>query len=662
MVRMVRTLAAVGAAAASALVASACATSSSPSSSSFNSGNATGSAVGGSSGGYLGGSGTAVLTTGDASLTSTVTGSCVATTACTTGCTDLSSTPIIDTGTPQDAQSHFTATGLGSGGICITEPGDGTLLPNNWTRPRFAWVPASGQTLFEVRVHIDSQKNDLLAYTMSTTWTLPADTWKALAADAWGQDITVTVRGVNMAAASSAPSGSSMKFQIAPAIANGSLIYWAAVGDKNGDSWLEGFSVGDETVAQVLDTSQVAEKMSRDTGGNLVTQDQTTNMPLANGPGSVQCIGCHAAVPDHNSVSFLDFYPWPGVAASVNPQNTGDVPSWLTPGGAEALALPWIGMMTYSAPVWNAGQHIVVAGWQVGSPSSPGTPWQSGGTDSPSNLVWINVSTSQPQVFANDAGLWSSLMGQNQLFVTANLNKSYGYLARTGDSNSASCPTWSHDGATIAYASNNAPKDGRLATGTSDIYTVPYNDGKGGAATPVQGAADPSYAEYYPWYSSDDKYIAFDRAANSSSQAMYYNPQAEVYVVPAAGGTATRLAANDPPACLGATSPGVTNSWPKWSPQATVCDGKTYYWLIFSSSRLNRPFNVKNMKDGNEEPTSQLYLTAIVDDGSSTPATYPGVYIWNQPTTNIGFADSNQSNHTPLWDVVTIPASPPPPR
>jgi hypothetical protein len=660
MVRMYRTLAAVGAAAASALVAVACATSSSPSSS-FNGGSSSGSAVGGSSGGYLGGSGSAVLTTGDASLTPTVTGSCVATTACTTGCTDLSSTPIIDTGTSQDAPSHFTATGLGSGGVCITEPGDGALLPNNWTRPRFAWVPASGQTLFEVRVHIDSQKNDLLAYTTSTTWTLPADTWKALAADAWGQDITVTVRGVNMAA-SSAPAGSSMKFQIAPAIANGSLIYWAAVGDKNGDSWLEGFSVGDETVAQVLDTSQVAEKMSRDTGGNLVTQDQTTNMPLANGPGSVQCIGCHAAVPDHNSVSFLDFYPWPGVAASVNPQSTGDVPTWLTPGGAEALALPWIGMMTYSAPIWNAGQHIVVAGWQVGSPSSPGTPWQSGGTDSPSNLVWINVSTSQPQVFANDAGAWSSLMGQNQLFVTANLGKSYGYLARTGDSNSASCPTWSHDGTTIAYASNNAPKDGRLATGTSDIYTVPYNNGKGGAATPVQGAADPSFAEYYPWYSSDDKYIAFDRAANSSSQAMYYNPSAEVYVVPAAGGTATRLAANDPPACLGVASPGVTNSWPKWSPQATVCDGKTYYWLIFSSSRLNRPFNVKNMKDGNEEPTSQLYLTAVVDDGSSAPATYPGVYIWNQPTTNIGFADSNQSNHTPLWDVVTIPASPPPPR
>ena len=30
---------------------------------------------------------------------------------------------------------------------------------------------------------------------------------------------------------------------------------------------------------------------------------------------------------------------------------------------------------------------------------------------------------------------------------------------------------------------------------------------------------------------------------------MYFNPSAEVWVIPSAGGTAVRLAANDPPAC-----------------------------------------------------------------------------------------------------------------
>jgi hypothetical protein len=314
-------------------------------------------------------------------------------------------------------------------------------------------------------------------------------------------------------------------------------------------------------------------------------------------------------------------------------------------------------MLSYSATVWNGGHHYVVAGWQVGPKD---VPWQGGGTASPSNLVWIDLSTSQPEIFATNGVPWANLMGKNNEFVTANLNQSYGFIARTGDPQSASCPSWSHDGETIAYTSNTAPKDGRLLIGTADIYTVPYNDGAGGKATPVAGASDPAYAEYYPWYSPDDKYIAFDRAPTSTTQQMYYNPSSEVYVVPAAGGTATRLAANDPPACMHATSPGVTNSWPKWAPQATSCDGKTYYWLIFSSSRLNLPFNTKNMKMGTAEPTSQLYLTAIVDDGSGNLTTYPGVYVWNQPTQTVNFPNSNQSNHTPLWDVVTIPPSAPP--
>jgi len=645
MVRLSRTLAAFG-----MMAGAACATAV-PSTGGFSNGNGNGA------GGTLGSSGSPSLSD-DASLTgATPMGTCATGTQCTSGCTDLPAAPILDTSAPSNAADPFSATGLGSGGICIVEPGDGALLPNNWVRPRVRWIPAASQDLFEIRVHADSQKNDLLVYTKNTNWTLPADTWKALAADAWGQDITVTVRGVN-SSGSSPPAGSQMKFQIAPALANGSMIYWAAVGDKNGDSWLEGFSVGDETVLQVLNTSQVAEKMSRDSGGVLMTQNKDTNTPLANGPGSTQCIGCHAAVPDQNSVTFLDFYPWPGVAADVNNGSVGDVPSWLTPGGAEALALPWVGMMSFSRAVWNSGQHIVVAGWQVG-PND--VPWQGGGTSSPSNLVWLDLSTSQPLTFATNGVPWNDLMGQNEAFVTNNLGKSYGYIARNGDTQGASCPSWSHDGQHIAYVSNNAAKDGRLQSGTADIYTVPYAGNAGGQATPLAGASDPSVAEYYPWYSPDDKYIAFDRAPGS--EIMYYNPHSEVYVVPSAGGTATRLAANDAPSCMGVPSPGITNSWPKWSPQATTCNGKTYYWLIFSSSRLNLPFDATNFKAGlltPNEPTSQLYLTAIVDDGTGHLTTYPGVYIWNQPTTSMAFPGSNQSNHTPLWDVVMIPPSPPP--
>jgi hypothetical protein len=573
--------------------------------------------------------------------------------ACDPTCTDFPAPPILDetpesgaAPTPQGAAGHFGATALTTGGPCIVEPGDGALLPNNWVRPRFRYVPADPkETLFEIRVATPRQTNDLVVYTTSTVWTMPKTMWQALAASTWDEDITVTIQGVDPTSPTAQPAASQMHFRIAPASANGSMVYWAAIGDENGDSWLEGFSVGDESVATVLTPKQVSEHMSRDTGGNLLPQ--------------TQCIGCHAAVPDKNSVTFLDFYPWPGVASDVDPTQTGQVPQWLTPGGAEALSQPWLGMMSFSAAAWNSGQHIVIAGYQV----PPGSlPWEGSWSAAPNaRLAWIDLSTPAAPALVTDAGPLQSLDQQQIQALTANEGKSYGFLARNGDPSGAACPSWSHDGQTVVYVSTNAAKDGRLAQGGADLYTVPYNGNAGGDAAPIQGASDPNYAEYYPWFSPDDKYVAFDRAPGSEN--MYYNPHAEVYVVPAAGGAAVRLSANDPPACMGAPSPGVTNGWPKWAPQAPTCSGKTYYWLIFSSTRAALPFNAANFKAGllyANEPTSQLYLTAVVDDGTGKLTTYPGVFVWNQPTASTTSPGSNQSNHTPLWDVVSIPPSPPP--
>jgi hypothetical protein len=107
----------------------------------------------------------------------------------------------------------------------------------------------------------------------------------------------------------------------------------------------------------------------------------------------------------------------------------------------------------------------------------------------------------------------------------------------------------------------------------------------------------------------------------------------------------------------------VTNSWARWSPEHPTCGSLTYYWVIFSSSREGLQFDAtqfKNKPTYPNEPTSQLYLTALVDDGSGTPKTFPAVYIWNQPTSNSAYPGSNQSNHTPAWEVVAIPPPPPP--
>ena len=44
---------------------------------------------------------------------------------------------------------------------------------------------------------------------------------------------------------------------------------------------------------------------------------------------------------------------------------------------------------------------------------------------------------------------------------------------------------------------------------------------------------------------------------------------------------------------------------------------------------------------------AQLYVTALVADGSGKLTTYPALYLWNQPATD--------GNHTPSWDDFSIP-------
>jgi hypothetical protein len=152
------------------------------------------------------------------------------------------------------------------------------------------------------------------------------------------------------------------------------------------------------------------------------------------------------------------------------------------------------------------------------------------------------------------------------------------------------------------------------------------------------GASDPNSQEYYPAFSPDDAFLAFDKCANGLN--MYSQPQAEVYVVPSQGGTATRLAANDPPSCSGLTSPGVTNSWPKWAPSVTkTSDGRSYYWVIFSSTRMSAA-------------TPQLYLAGVMVDSKGQLSTYGSLYLWNQVSTD--------GNHSPSWEYFEVPTPPSP--
>ena len=116
-----------------------------------------------------------------------------------------------------------------------------------------------------------------------------------------------------------------------------------------------------------------------------------------------------------------------------------------------------------------------------------------------------------------------------------------------------------------------------------DICIIPFNNGKGGTAKPVEGASDNGMSNYFPAVSPDGKWLVFCEAKNY----MLLNPDSKLYIVPLKGGKARKLRCNLYR----------MNSWHAWSP-----NGK---WMVFSS----KGFSI----------FTDLFLTHIDDKGNASP-------------------------------------------
>jgi WD40 repeat protein len=493
--------------------------------------------------------------------------------------TDFPAEPIIAPGAPANAATLFETAPRSSGAPCILAPETGSLMPRNWLRPLFQYTPAADENLFQITLAVQAFAHPLVIYTTAKTYTLDATIWPGLRVSVNGQPISVTVRALTLSGSGTVqnpPSPPAMTtFTIAPVDAPGKIVYWA-IPSGYSDGILRGFGIGEENVENVLVAAQIVP-------------------PAIDAALNDGCIGCHSATPDGLSVGF-QLGPHNNSGADtyfdsivdIGSAAVGNKPTYVTT--AQLAAVRTLrGIPAYSRSHWTDGDHVVLLADAMGK----------------GQLLWLNLDTDGAQ----------------------------GTIARAGDKSGATEPTFSHDGTRIVYVSTSSIFDGRLGNGPADLYAVPFGNRAGGAATPVTGASDPDYTEYYPAFSPDDAYISFTRFPGNSNS--YSNQQAEVFVVPAAGGVAMRLGANDPPICqTSAHSPGVTNDWIKWSPEATTGpDGKAYYWMTFSSTRSGRP---------------QLYVAPMTVDGRGVvDVDYPALYLWNQP--------SGDDNHTPSWDDYQIP-------
>ncbi len=139
-----------------------------------------------------------------------------------------------------------------------------------------------------------------------------------------------------------------------------------------------------------------------------------------------------------------------------------------------------------------------------------------------------------------------------------------------------------------------------------DIYTIPFNSGKGGQAIPVEGASNNGLSNYFPRVSPDGKWLLFCQ----SQSFMLLQKDSKLVIIPQGGGK---------PRVLNCNSQNM-NSWHSWSPNSK--------WLIFSSKTFG--------------PYTQLFLTHINEDGNDSPPVYLENFSFPQYAANIPeFVNSN---------------------
>src|SRR5690606_19756533 len=116
---------------------------------------------------------------------------------------------------------------------------------------------------------------------------------------------------------------------------------------------------------------------------------------------------------------------------------------------------------------------------------NPGTEPFSNAQPTLHTLAWFDLAaedpdplTTFPEVFpANN--FYGETRAARQREVGSALNAAWGMLSTAGESRNAVTPTWSNDGAEIAYVSTDiASTDGHpdWKANVADIMTMPYND------------------------------------------------------------------------------------------------------------------------------------------------------------------------------------------
>ncbi len=187
------------------------------------------------------------------------------------------------------------------------------------------------------------------------------------------------------------------------------------------------------------------------------------------------------------------------------------------------------------------------------------------------------------------------------------------YLSSTTAGNGYTMPDWSPAGDEIAVVSGNY----------RELRILTHRGGGVLEETSMLVQAGDQQSIYYPTFSPDGKWIAFNLADGS----FYDNETAALYLVSLSGGPVIELAkANQ--------GPDLANSWARWGPMPD----DDVLWLAFASRR-----------DYGTQPhtgESQIWITAI-DTDLAELGEDP-----SRPAFRMVQQDMDTSNHTPWWSSI----------
>jgi hypothetical protein len=249
-------------------------------------------------------------------------------------------------------------------------------------------------------------------------------------------------------------------------------------------------------------------------------------------------------------------------------------------------------------------------------------------------------------------------------------------------------PDYSADGTRVVFvepqsytfSSNTKGFDNHFFGGS--LFTMSANGATFGTPMPLLTSAGEN--NYYPAFTPDGAFVVFNRvpltgAANMAGTCVnpastagtcpndaFSNPNARIFIMPAAGGAPIDLAN------INGTGP-LENSWPRFAPTTQKYKGDTIAWVTFASTRdygdvvrnsamvggmpqhlcypPESPENTSTNKNVIEDPSClqpQLWMAAINLSKASSGADPSLPAFW------LPFQDSTAHNHIAQWVVKLV--------